>query len=92
MAKDGLTEGQRGFLNLFGAKRYRTRAARDAVLELESTYGTDALLAAAEWAAVKQMTLGDAVGAVKTALPKWGKSRASPPLTENGKRIIEVGR
>lgn len=74
-AQRQLTEGQRGFLQLWGAKRFRTVAQKDAVLELEQEYGTDKLLQAARWAAEKGMTVGDAVGAVRTALPKFGKPK-----------------
>lgn len=90
--REALTEGQRKFLHMFGAKRYHTHVARDAVLELERAHGTAALLEYAEWAAKKQLRLGDAIVAGETALPKWGKARASPTVTEDGKRIIEVGR
>lgn len=72
---DPLTIGQRGFLDLFGAKRFKTVAARDAVLELEQAHGTEKLLAAGRWAAENQMSVGKAVGAVRTALPKWGKPK-----------------
>lgn len=72
------TEGQRGVLKLWGAKRYRTIAAADHVLELEQKYGTAVLLKAAKWAATKQMSLGDGILAIGTALennPTWDKAQ-----------------
>lgn len=74
-AQRRLTDGQRGFLQLWGAKRFRTNAQKDAVLDMEQSYGTESLLAAARWAAEKGMTLGDGVQAVRGALPKWGKTK-----------------
>ena len=86
MASPGgkFTTGQRGFLDLFGAKRYKNNVQKDAILELEKQYGTDNLLAAGTWAAKKGMSVSDAVGAVETALPKWGKSG-------NGSKVIKIG-
>lgn len=77
-----LTEGQRQFLNLFGGKRYKNNTQRDLVLELEKRYGTDKLLAAGRWAALKGMSVSNAVGAVEKALPKWG--------TKNGGEMVKV--
>lgn len=75
-----LTEGQSGFLDPFGAKRFKTVAQRNAVLKLEQDHGTAKLLEAATWAAERGMSVGAAIGSVRSALPKWGKpkARASP--------------
>lgn len=70
-----LTAGQRGFLDLFGAKRYKTIPQREAVEKMEREHGTEKLLAAARWAAERGMSVGQAVGSVRTALPKWGKAK-----------------
>lgn len=72
---NGLSPGQSAFLALFGAKRFRNQTQRTAVHDLESTYGKDALLSAGEWAAMKGMSLGDGIGAVRKALPTWGTHR-----------------
>jgi len=70
-----LTEGQRGFLAPFGAKRYKTVAQREAVLVMEKEHGTAKLLEAATWAAERGMSVGAAVGAVRSALPNWGQKK-----------------
>lgn len=72
---DPLTEGQRGFLDFFGAKRFKTIVQRDTVLELEQEYGTGKLLEAAKWAAKRGMNVGQAVVSVESALPKWGQPK-----------------
>ena len=71
-------------MDLFGAKRYKNNVQKDTILELEQKYGTDNLLAAGTWAAKKGMSVSDAIGAVETALPKWGKSG-------NGRKVIKIG-
>jgi hypothetical protein len=63
-----LTAGQRAFLELFNAKRYRNCTQRDAVLALEREHGTERLLKAGRWAAKKGLGLGQAVVSVETAL------------------------
>jgi hypothetical protein len=78
-----LTTGQRGFLDLFGAKRYKNNVQKDTILTLEKQYGTDNLLKAGTWAAKKGMSVSDAVCAVESALPKWGGG--------NSDGVIKVG-
>ncbi len=73
------TVGQRKFLHAFGAKRFKTTAQYEAVLALEAQYGTDRLIACAQWAAEKGMSLGDAVGAIKTAIGTWGQAKSGRP-------------
>ena len=79
-SKPGYTTGQQGFLEKHGAKRFKNRTQAEAVLTLEQLHGTTKLLEGATWTAKTGMTLGKAVLALETALPKWGepKSRASP--------------
>lgn len=73
----GLTEGQRYWLDSFGAKRFRTTVQKDAILTLERQYGTDTLKAGVQWAAKQGMSMGKAVIALETALPKWGKPKGA---------------
>ena len=73
-----LTDGQRECLALFGAKRFKTVAQRAAILKLENQYGSEKLLEAGRWAAEKGLRVGDSVGAVRGALPKWGKPKRKP--------------
>ena len=75
--RDPLTAGQRGFLDLFGAKRFKTIAQRDAVLVIEREHGTEKLLTVARWAAENGMSVGKAIGSVRTALPNWDKPKKS---------------
>lgn len=81
---NSLTAGQRGFLDLFGGKRYKTNAQRDAVQAMEQEHGTTKLLEVARWAAERGMSVGQAVGSVRTALPNWGKPKK--PKGNTGKR------
>ena len=78
--KTAYTEGQRGFLEKHGAKRFKNLTQAEAVLGLEQKHGTRLLLEGATWSAKCGMTLGKAVLSLETALPKWGepKSRGSP--------------
>lgn len=78
-----LTEGQSKFLYLFGGKRFKTIAQKTAILTLEQEFGADTMLEAATWAAEKGMTMGNAVGAMRAALPKWGR--------KPDKDVIKVG-
>lgn len=79
--RDPLTAGQCGFLDLFGAKRFKTNAQRDAVLAMEREHGTEKLLDVTRWAAEKGMGVGQAVGSVRSALPNWGKPKKHQPGT-----------
>jgi len=81
--KSKLTSGQREFLALFGAKRFKTNAARDTILRLEQEFGTGKLLAAAEWAAKKQMTVGNAVVSIEKALPNWNNNNGRNKHKQN---------
>lgn len=81
--KSKLTTGQRKFLALFGAKRFKTNAARDTILRLEQEFGTEKLLDAAGWAAKKQMTVGSAVVSVEKALPNWNNSNGHNKRKQN---------
>ena len=83
--KPETTTGQQ-FLALFGTKRFRTTAQRDAVSELEHAHGSEKLLAAAQWAAEKGMTPGQAIVAMRSALPNWGKPRPPGPNTVLGRK------
>lgn len=64
------SEGQRQFLEVFGAKRFRLVIQRDTVRELEEQHGTTELVNLARWAGKRGMTLGGAVIAVESALKK----------------------
>jgi hypothetical protein len=70
-----LTSGQRLFLGAFGAKRFKTNIQREAVLALEKQYGTTRLKECIEWAAKRGMGLGEAIGAIEKAIPKWGQPK-----------------
>ena len=70
-----LSEGQSYLLQSLGGKRLNPKQ-RDTILELERTYGTDRLREVIDWAADRGMAVGVAVTAIKTAIPKWGQSRA----------------
>ena len=71
-----LSEGQSYLLQSLGGKRLNPKQ-RDTILELERTYGTDRLREVIDWAADRGMAVGVAVPAIKTAIPKWGRTR--PP-------------
>jgi hypothetical protein len=71
-----LTEGQRYWLDSFGAKRFANSVQREAVLALERAYGTDVLAAGVQWAAKQGMGMGRALTSLETALPKWGKAKS----------------
>jgi len=71
-----LSEGQSYLLQSLGGKRLNPKQ-RDTILELERTYGTDRLKEVIDWAADRGMAVGVAVPAIKTAIPKWGRTR--PP-------------
>jgi hypothetical protein len=70
-----LTSGQRLILGAFGAKRFKTNIQREAVLALEKQYGTTRLKECIEWAAKRGMGLGEAIGAIEKAIPKWGQPK-----------------
>lgn len=69
-----LTDGQRRFLELFSASRYRNETQKATILELERTYGIAALLDKGRWAAKLGMSLGKAVVAVESAFKNERKS------------------
>jgi len=69
--KPEITPGQTEFLEAFGAKRFKTKAQYELVTRLEKQYPTN-LSAYIQWAAVKGMSLSQAVGAAEKALSKWG--------------------
>ena len=77
-----MSDVQRFFLESLGAKRFHNATQRHAVAELERIYGPDKLHEAITWAAEKGMSMGNAVSALKQALPKWGK----PKPGRNGRR------
>lgn len=79
-----LSVGQREFLQAFSAKRFKTNAQRDAVLSLEKNYGTAKLKECITWAAKRGMSLGEAVGAIETAIVKWGQSKANGHASKAG--------
>ena len=66
----GYTDGQRKFLSLFGAKRFKLAIQGITVRGLEEKYGTEKLLELATWAAKNGMSVGKAVVAVESALKK----------------------
>lgn len=72
-----LSVGQREFLSAFSAKRFKTNVQREAVLALEKTHGTARLKECIAWAAKRGMGLGEAVGAIETAIPTWGKRKVN---------------
>ena len=74
--RPALSEGQSYLLQSLGGKRLNPKQ-RDTILELERTYGTDRLREVIDWAADRGMAVGVAVPAIKTAIPKWGRTR--PP-------------
>ena len=74
--RPALSEGQSYLLQSLGGKRLNPKQ-RDTILELERTYGTDRLKEVIDWAADRGMAVGVAVPAIKTAIPKWGRTR--PP-------------
>ena len=85
--RPALSEGQSYLLQSLGGKRLNPKQ-RDTILELERTYGTDRLKEVIDWAANRGMGVGWAVLAIKTAIPKWGQSRAptsgsTPAAQEN---------
>lgn len=82
----GLTEGQRYWLDAFGAKRFANTVQKEAVLALERTYGTETLKAGVQWAAKQGMNMGRAVTALETALKKWDrpKNNGSETVTVKG--------
>ena len=83
-ASNGYSEGQKNFLSAFGAKRFRTKVQRDAVLALEQQHGTDILAKGVEWAAKQGMNMGKAVLALETALPKWGRPKGEGTVKVSG--------
>lgn len=82
--KRGLTEGQRFWLDSFGAKRFANNVQKSAVLTLEQKHGTEKLKQGVLWAAKQGMSMGRAVSSLETALPKWSGN-------SNGKKVIRVG-
>jgi len=82
-----LSEGQSYLLQSLGGKRLNPKQ-RDTILELERSYGTDRLKEVIDWAADRGMAVGVAVPAIKTAIPKWGRTRpptngSTPAAQEN---------
>lgn len=79
-----LTEGQRLFLETFGASRFKNNVQRDLAARLEVSYGLPKLTEAVTWAAKRGMTLGEGLTSIEKVLPNWGApkigsgSRASP--------------
>jgi hypothetical protein len=84
-----LSPGVHHFLAAFGAKRFKTTIQKDTVAALEETYGAPALKDAAEWAAKKGMSLGDAVVAVESALKK--RNGAKPGSTTPAPLVVTPG-
>jgi hypothetical protein len=80
----GLTEGQRFWLQSFGAKRFANTVQREAVMALERDYGTERLEQGVRWAAKQGMTMGRALTALETALPKWDKPKGGDSVTVGG--------
>ena len=76
----GLTEGQRYWLSAFGAKRFANNVQKAAVLALEREHGTDTLVKGVQWAAKQGMSMGRAVTALETALPKWGRPKGQAEM------------
>lgn len=72
-----LTPGAQEFLRLFSAKRFANAAQRNAVLALESEFPGH-FVAAATWAAERGMSRGQAIAAIRSALPNWGKAKSKP--------------
>lgn len=77
-----LTDGQRQFLALFDARRFRLHIQARTVATLETRHGTDRLLELATWAAKQGMSLGKAITSVESAL----ESQAGNPRA----RVIKV--
>ncbi len=74
-AETGLTEGQRYFLSMFSAKRYKTNIQRETIGKLEVQYGMSTLRPVVEWAAKQGMNMGRAIPAVEKAITHWGQPR-----------------
>lgn len=75
-APNGATQGLKSFMALFGARRIKTVAQYNLLLDLERKYGTTKFLEAATWAAESGMDMGRAVHAMQTALPNWGNRKS----------------
>ncbi len=86
-----LTAGQLFLLQSLGAKRFKNKVQAQAARELEEKYGLETFKQGVSWAATNGFDLGRTVGALKTALPKWGQpkangrqpARASPDLSNS---------
>lgn len=70
-----LTPTQRNVLALFGAKRFKTVAMADTIVELTEKYGHQKVIEAMKWTAKKGMTLGDGIISAESALPGWGQPK-----------------
>jgi len=68
-----LTEGLRGFLDCFGAQRFKNNIQKEAIACLEREHGTARLVEVARWCAKRGMSVSDAVIATESAIPKWGE-------------------
>jgi len=71
----GLSEGQRFWLDSFGAKRFANTVQRQAVLALERNHGTKKFKEGIDWAAKQGMGMGKALTSLETALPNWDKKK-----------------
>ena len=70
------------WLRLFSAKRWANAGQHDAVVELAQTY-PEHFLDVSKWCAERGMGRGQAIAAMRKALPKWGTPR--PPSKGNSK-------
>jgi hypothetical protein len=89
-----LTEGQRYFLECFGAKRYKTKVQSDTVAELEKDFGLDRLAQKVRWAAQKGMAMGNAIVSVESALRRPNGKQAKQAQLNNpgkpGRSVVDV--
>ena len=79
-----LSIGQTYFLQQFRAKRFKFPIQEEKIFELERVYGIDILREGIDWAATQGMTMGHAINALKTALPKWGQKKPNRNGSKSG--------
>lgn len=75
-SSDLMTELQKCVLSTFGAKRFKNDTQKAVVSSWEE-YPRPHIDQALKWAATNGMGLGQAIGAISKALPKWGNSKSS---------------
>jgi hypothetical protein len=74
------TPAQLYILGIFRAKRLNIIQAQS-IADIETKYGLDKFKEVANWAAKRGMSMGQAIGAIETSIPKWGNKT---PKGNNG--------